>query len=164
MPQTSRVSPNHIMLEMHADLLQAAIQFNIQECAAVNSSAPNFVGCSPFSLTTGGASKQSTATSASTSSNAGATTISGDAGTSPAAYTNTQIVTATFAGSSLLTGTCSLPMFAEVTDTAQSVTQFPQVGCAENRGDCCPFDPNEYAALTKCPADYTTTAGGCCPR
>lgn len=148
-----------------ADNSQAAIQFNIQECAAVNSTAPNFVGCSPFSLTTGGTNKQSTATtSASDSGSTGAVTISGDAITIPTTYINTQITTADYAGSSLLTGSCSAPMFAQITGTAGAITQFPQVGCASNRGNCCPFNPNEYAGLTQCPADYITTAGGCCPR
>lgn len=82
----------------------------------------------------------------------------------PATYTNTQLNTANFGGSALLTGSCSVPMFAQVTQSAGSVVEFPQIGCALNRGACCPFDPSENAGLTKCPADYSTTAGACCPR
>jgi len=55
-------------------------------------------------------------------------------------------------------------MFAQVTEEAGNLIQFPQVGCALNRGACCPFDPNEYAGITKCPSDYQTTAGACCPK
>lgn len=161
--QTSKVClPSAASREL-ADNKQAAIQFNIQECAAVNSTAPNFVGCSPFSLTTGSSGRQSTTTSASASDAAGATTISGSA-TVPTGYPNSRIGTAKFAGSSLLTGTCSVPLFAQVTNSVGSTIQFPQVGCAFNRADCCPFEPELYVGITKCPTDYTTTAGACCPR
>ncbi|KAK5087042.1 hypothetical protein LTR05_004213 [Lithohypha guttulata] len=135
-------------------------KFNVQECAAVNSSAPNFVGCSPFSLTTGGTSARPASTA---STGASGSTLGGDLASIPTAYTNTRIGTASFGGNALLTGSCTVPVFAQVTETSGAVLQFPQVGCALNRGNCCPYDPSEFAGLTKCPSDYTTTAGACCP-
>ena len=129
----------------------------------MNSTAPNFVGCSPFSLTTGAAGSSKTS-SASGGASTDGTTISGDLASIPAAFTNTRIATATYAGSSLLTGSCTIPLFAQVTERAGDILEFPQVGCALNRGSCCPFDPNQYAGLTKCPADYATTSGACCPK
>jgi hypothetical protein len=49
------------------------------------------------------------------------------------------------------------------TGTMGTVTEFPQIGCSDRLESCCPFDSHENAVLTKCPADYFTTAGACCP-
>ena len=50
------------------------------------------------------------------------------------------------------------------TDSMGMVTEFAQIGCSEENEGCCPgFPSDENALLTKCPADYFTTADACCP-
>ncbi|EHY60837.1 hypothetical protein ABEF95_013740 [Exophiala dermatitidis] len=164
-----------------------AIQFNKQECAAVNETAPDFVGCSPAGLSsalasasalgvapvTGSATASSvTGTSSSLSSsspsslaNSGYLTVSGDVVPETVISQSGKTPTATFAGRPLMTGSCTVPYFAIVTNNlnAAMVTEFPAIGCSDERADCCPFDPNLNQALTRCPQDYFTTANGCCP-
>ncbi|EXJ70798.1 uncharacterized protein A1O5_05788 [Cladophialophora psammophila CBS 110553] len=151
-----------------------AIQFNKQECAAVNETAPDFVGCSPAGLSSVLASMSltqppaaSTAPPASMSSSSGnpsLTTISGDAVSETAVPTTGKPITATtFVGAPLMTGSCTVPYFAIVTDAAGGVTEFLNVGCSENRPDCCPYEYGLHAVITRCPQDYFTTASACCP-
>lgn len=153
-----------------------AIQFNQQECEAVNRTAPDFVGCSPAGLSSALASasaeqatrppfsSQSATTSISTSSSSsqGVSMITGDIVLETPA-TQTRKTTAVFAGRPLMTGSCNVPYFAIATGAAGMATQYPLVGCSDGRQDCCPFDPETNAVLTQCPQDHFTTAGACCP-
>jgi hypothetical protein len=172
----------HLLLDPTADLTKPAeaILFNIQECATVNETAPSFVGCSPLGLASsiilGPQGSNSVLTQASTISRPGISVSMGVASDSlvstltgsvePIATTqHTHFpVTATFNGeSSLLTGSCTSINFAMATDAMGRITGFPQMGCSDDLEGCCPFDSHQNAALTKCPADYSTTAGACCP-
>ena len=152
----------------------AAIQFNKQECAAVNETAPDFVGCSPaglssvlasMTLTPATPATASTATSTASSSSADSqvSTITGDIVPETAADTTGTPLTATFGGKPLMTGSCTVPYFALITGPNAMVTEFPAIGCSDERKDCCPFDQGQNAVITRCPQDYFTTASGCCP-
>jgi len=156
-----------------------AIEFNQQECSNVNETAPGFVGCSPgglssSSVTGSAASTQSPAsagtesTSSSTSAptvdpNSPVATITGAPVFEPATLNGAKPVTATFDGKPLMTGSCTVPYFAIVTDTLGATTEYPEIGCSQDRQACCPYDSFANAVITKCPQDYFTTAGGCCP-
>ncbi|KIX97395.1 uncharacterized protein Z520_06847 [Fonsecaea multimorphosa CBS 102226] len=155
-----------------------AIQFNKQECASVNETAPDFVGCSPAGLSSALASmslSQTTpaagttsippaSTSSSSSSNPSLTTLSGDPVSETADATTGKPVTVTaFVGAPLMTGSCTVPYFVITTDAAGMVTEYPNVGCSEDRPECCPYEYGLNAAITRCPQDYFTTASACCP-
>ncbi|KAL9115096.1 MAG: hypothetical protein Q9227_000890 [Pyrenula ochraceoflavens] len=137
--------------------------YNLKTCATVNETAPSFVGCSGSQ--SGAAS--SFITSASGSSKASANplvaTVTGAVESQLTSFIGSTPVTATFAGQSILTGSCTIPYFAMVTDSMGMITEFPEIGCSHDMEGCCPYDSHQNAVLTKCPADYTTTAGGCCP-
>lgn len=142
-----------------------AIQFNQDECSKVNRTAPAFVGCSPLNLTSVGGGQSSKQTTLSTQTSSGTSvvsTISGSVVEEPPAFSGPS-VTASFAGAPLLTGTCSNPFFALVTDAAGAAIEHPAVGCGPNRQSCCPFPYGSNARLSRCPQDYFTTSGGCCP-
>ncbi|KAG8530925.1 uncharacterized protein KY384_004282 [Bacidia gigantensis] len=47
---------------------------------------------------------------------------------------------ATFAGRSLLTGSCTSPQFALVTTGDGGFLEYPVIGCSNLSPDCCPFD------------------------
>jgi hypothetical protein len=179
-PQTSKVCIlGPLLVSSRSDNLLEAILFNIQECATVNETAPSFVGCSPLGLTSsiilgsqgsGLASTHASTMASSTvsmdmgmSSNSLVSTITGPV--NPIATLDTRsTITATFNGRSpLLIGTCTSVNFAMATDSTGTVTEFPQIGCSDQLEGCCPFDSHENAVLTRCPADYFTTAGACCP-
>ncbi|KAL9101692.1 MAG: hypothetical protein Q9163_003078 [Psora crenata] len=71
---------------------------------------------------------------------------------------------ATFTGKSILTGSCTQPQFALVTmSNGGNFLEYPWLGCSYLFPDCCPFDLRVGGQLSVCPADYTTTSGGCCP-
>lgn len=70
---------------------------------------------------------------------------------------------ASFEGRPLLTGSCSQPYFAQVTDPFGEVTRFPAVGCSNKYANCCPFDFRQNAVISRCPQDYFTTNQACCP-
>ncbi|KIX05173.1 uncharacterized protein Z518_06045 [Rhinocladiella mackenziei CBS 650.93] len=152
-----------------------AIQFNKQECAAVNDTAPDFVGCSPAGLSSALASASadpvisatiSTAvstTSTSSSIDSHFSTIDGDVVPEQTIVSRGKPITATFAGRPLMTGSCTIPYFAIVTVANGQMTEFPAVGCSDERADCCPYDQGANAYITKCPRDYFTTASACCP-
>ena len=142
----------------------------MQTCQSVGESAPAFVGCSPGGLTSAvivgaGASTTTGAASKPVSTSTMSmfvTTVSGPveqltslAGSMP--------VTATYAGNALLSGSCTTPYFAMVTDSTGQITEFLEIGCSPNRRGCCPYDSHQNAVITKCPSDYFTTAGACCP-
>ena len=167
------------MLHINIDSSIEAIQFNIETCASVNESAPAFVGCSPLGLASSvilgsqGTSLSSTQASAGSSSSISTNvtptnslptiTITG-VGSVLTDYIGATPVTVTYNGNALLTGTCTVPFFAVVTDSSGDVIQFPEIGCSHDQEGCCPFqDSHENAILTKCPQDYFTTAGACCP-
>ncbi|KAK4941385.1 hypothetical protein LTR10_018654 [Elasticomyces elasticus] len=153
-----------------------AIQFNQQECEAVNESAPNFVGCSPAGLSSVLASLSSeTATEAATSAvvstttssmsalNTSFSTITGNVVTETAVATTAKPATAAFSGRPLMTGSCTVPYFAMVTGSNNVATEFPVVGCSDGRSDCCPNQEETNAEITECPSDYFTTSSACCP-
>ncbi|KIV98201.1 hypothetical protein PV10_01878 [Exophiala mesophila] len=153
-----------------------AIQFNQQECEAVNETAPNFVGCSPAGLSSAlsSASAEQAATrgsgslapfnpATSSASISGVLTITGDVVKDNAPTQTGRRTTANFEGRPLMTGSCVVPYFAIATNPGGAVIEYPAVGCSDGRKDCCPFDPAEDAVLTRCPQDHFTTAGGCCP-
>ncbi|ETI26817.1 hypothetical protein G647_10262 [Cladophialophora carrionii CBS 160.54] len=159
--------------ECNASEQALAIQFNKEECANVNETAPDFVGCSPAGLSSALASMSitfsPTASSSVTSSTSGSvnpsiTTLSGDPISETAANpTGKQITITTYAGAPLMTGSCTVPHFAVVTDPVGRVTAFPEVGCSPDRPDCCPFPDGLNGAISRCPQDYFTTANACCP-
>ncbi|OAP55810.1 hypothetical protein AYL99_09962 [Fonsecaea erecta] len=151
-----------------------AIQFNKQECAAVNETAPDFVGCSPAGLSSALASMSLTqapaapspspASTSSPSVNPSVTTISGNPESETAAPTSGKQITATaFVGAPLMTGSCTVPYFAIITDATGKVTEYPNIGCSEDRPDCCPYEYGLNAVIPRCPQDYFTTANACCP-
>lgn len=157
-------------------IISVAIQFNQQECEAVNETAPNFVGCSPAGLSsalssasaeqaaTRGAGSLAPFNPATTSSSvSGVLTITGDVVKDNAPTQAGKRTTANFEGRPLMTGSCVVPYFAIATNVGGAVIEYPAVGCSDGRKDCCPFDPAEDAVLTRCPQDHFTTAGGCCP-
>jgi hypothetical protein len=148
-----------------ADHMTVAIQFNQDECSKVNRTAPGFVGCSPLNLTSLAGDQQRTQTTLSTQVSAVTSLISTVAGsvvTKPTAFSGASS-TATFAGAPLLTGICSNPFFAVVTQSPGNVVEYPAVGCGPNRQMCCPFPYGSNARISRCPQDYFTTSGGCCP-
>jgi hypothetical protein len=180
-PRTSKVCTSLLScFKSRSNYLPEAILFNIQECATVNETAPSFVGCSPLGLTSsvilGSQGLGSVSTHASIlpsttmsmnmgmGSNSLVSTISGPVNSIAASYDTHSTITATFNGkNSLLTGSCISVNFAMATDAMGMVTEFPQIGCSDQLEGCCPYDSHENAVLTKCPADYFTTAGACCP-
>jgi hypothetical protein len=104
-----------------------------------------------------------------------ASTITGDVTGLVTSYLESTGATAVFTGNRLLTGTCTLPYFALV--TGDEFVEFPQIGCAGDREECCPFNFLENALLSVCPQDYSTVtfagvasagsaaanSSGCCP-
>lgn len=179
--RTSKVrKPTLICFQIKSNNFKEAILFNIEECATVNETAPSFVGCSPLGLTSsiilgsqgsGSVSTHAFTMSSSTmsvnmgmGSNSLVSTVTGPVESVAAKPDTHTLITATFNGrSSLLTGTCTHINFAMATDAMGMVTEFPQIGCSDQFEGCCPYDSHQNAALTRCPADYTTTAGACCP-
>lgn len=164
--------PDKLVLTM-----PVAIQFNKQECDAVNQTAPDFVGCSPAGLSSAlasasaeqatrppfGSTSASASTSTTSSSSSGVSVVTGDVVLeSPPTQTGKR-TTADFAGRPLMTGSCTVPYFAIASGAPGMATQYPVIGCSDGREDCCPFDPATNAVLTRCPQDHFTTAGGCCP-
>ncbi|KAJ9605609.1 hypothetical protein H2200_010266 [Cladophialophora chaetospira] len=166
--------------DINPEIMLVAIQFNKEECANVNETAPDFVGCSPGGLSSvlqsmsltfsqaGSASTASVSTASSTASsgsvNPSISTLTGDAISETAAISTSKPVTITsFAGAPLMTGSCTVPHFAIVTDAMGKVTEFPEIGCSPDRPDCCPFPDGLNAYITRCPQDYFTTASACCP-
>lgn len=157
--------------------MPVAIQFNKQECEAVNETAPDFVGCSPAGLSSAlssasaeqatrasfGSASATAGTSATSSSPSGVSIITGDVVSEFPPTQTAKRLTADFAGRPLMTGGCNVPYFAVATGAPGMVTQYPIIGCSDGRQDCCPFDPSANAVLTRCPQDHFTTAGGCCP-
>ncbi|ETN37739.1 uncharacterized protein HMPREF1541_07362 [Cyphellophora europaea CBS 101466] len=142
-----------------------AIQFNQDECSKVNKTAPAFVGCSPLNLTSVGGSQASTQTTLSTQTSSGTSlvsTVTGSIVTEPPSFSGAT-VTASFGGAPLLTGTCSNPYFALVTNAAGTTIQYPAVGCGPHQQSCCPYSFGSNARISRCPQDYFTTSGGCCP-
>src|SRR5271154_114546 len=169
-----------LVLKNKPNNLLEAILFNIQECATVNETAPSFVGCSPLGLTSsiilgplgsGSASTKALAMSSSTmsvnmgmGSNSLVSTVTGPVDSIATSNDSGSPITASFDGKrSLLTGSCTNINFAMATGAMGMVTEFPQIGCSDRLEGCCPFDSHENAVLTKCPADYFTTASACCP-
>ena len=150
---------------------QGAIAFNIATCKTVNESAPNFVVCSPgvstpvFSLDAVSLTLQSVEPPEVTPSttNSLLSTVTGRIEAALTTLIGTAPTVATFDGRPLLTGACSQPFFAQVTDLFGDITQFPAVGCSNKYSTCCPFEFRQNAVITKCPQDYTTTAEACCP-
>ena len=156
-----------------------AILFNIEQCASVNETAPNFVGCSPLgvtgsavlsfqpgTLTTFSTKTTSNSMSGMSGTDTGGSLVSIVTGKTESALTTfsgSVPVTAIFNGAALLTGSCSVPYFAQVTDSMGVITEYPEIGCTHNQEGCCPFDSHENAVLSKCPSDYFTTSGACCP-
>jgi hypothetical protein len=142
-----------------------AIQFNQEECSKVGKQAPAFVGCSPLNLTalpSGSGSTPTTLQTQTSASNSLVSTITGDVVTEPPSFSGAT-GTATFGGAPLLTGTCSNPYFAVVTNSAGSSWEYPAVGCGPDRQSCCPYPYGSNSKITRCPQDYFTTSGGCCP-
>ena len=166
------------MRKRDTDSLPAAIQFEIQTCNAVNETAPDTVGCSTSglssvisfntaTLTSTGPSTMSTDTSISmdmsTATGVLVTTVSGNVTVESSILSGAPTITATWGTKALLTGSCTVPGFAAVTENSGIVTEFPEIGCAPGREDCCPFDSQDNGVLTECPEDYFTTSGACCP-
>ncbi|KAJ9494095.1 hypothetical protein H2202_010402 [Exophiala xenobiotica] len=165
----------HISSDLVLNQQATAIQFNKQECAAVNETAPDFVGCSPAGLssalasmslsqiTTAGSSTASSATTTSSSVNPLLSTITGNVITEMPPMSTSRTPTATFAGRPLMTGSCTVPYFAFVTGSNNEVIEYPAIGCSDQRPDCCPYEPGTNALITQCPQDYFSTASACCP-
>jgi hypothetical protein len=111
---------------------------------------------------------------------------------SPAAPAPNPIVslpTSTYTGQALLTAACAIPLYTAIPQSDGSYIAAPVVGCAEQNPQCCPSlsqgsnapavatasiipfseaNPAIVSALNAaplilCPADYTSTAGSCCP-
>ena len=154
-----------------------AITFNQQECGSVGETAPGFVGCSPSSLTSivglGTAASiismmPSTPITTTTSSsiNPLISTLTGSIDSHFGWETVKGIhpTTVAFAARPLLVSSCTVPNFAMVTDATNLTYLYPEVGCSNLRGDCCPYNAHEFAILPECPLDYFTTASACCPR
>lgn len=90
-------------------------------------------------------------------------------------YLESTGATAVFTGHPLLTGSCTSPYFALI--TGDESVEFPQIGCAGDHEECCPFNFRENALLSVCPQDYSTvtfagaasvgsapaSSSGCCP-
>lgn len=93
-------------------------------------------------------------------------TVSGDIVTIPTSYLS-QPATLTTTVPSLLTGTCTDPYFADVTNAAGVVLRYPQIGCSPERLDCCPFTFQDNISLAVCEADHSKVVRGsytaCCP-
>ncbi|KAH0829613.1 hypothetical protein FOPE_10363 [Fonsecaea pedrosoi] len=160
--------------QCNSDEQALAIQFNKQECTAVNETAPDFVGCSPAGLSSALASMSLTppaaapstqpASTSSSSSNPSISTISGEpVSETPEPTAGKPITAASFVGAPLMTGSCTVPYFAIATDAAGRVTEYPNVGCSPDRPDCCAYEYGLNALITRCPQDYFTTASACCP-
>lgn len=111
---------------------------------------------------------------------------------SPAAPAPNPIVslpTSTYTGQALLTAACAIPLYTAIPQSDGSYIAAPVVGCAQQNPQCCPSlsqgsnaptittasiipfseaNPAIVSALNAaplilCPADYTSTAGSCCP-
>jgi hypothetical protein len=184
--QISRVSHSQYLAVFQANPWTEAILFNQQECESVGETAPGFVGCSPFSLSSFvGLGSSATTMAPSTFTSTPATTSTAppnpllstvstrtDSDFGWDTVTGLQPSTVSFLQRSVLTGSCTMPNFAIVTNTANSSSGtsvvdtflFAEVGCSNLRGDCCPFPSHEFAIMPECPLDYFTTADGCCPR
>jgi hypothetical protein len=173
MQKNKLVSEGHLVYMRWPNPGIVAIQFNQDECYKVNRTAPGFVGCSPLSISLSNPppnsgnpttlSTQTTQTTQTTSSNSLVYTISGRVVTEPPTFSGATIA-ASFGGAPLLTGTCSSPYYALVTSAAGlGQVQFPAVGCGPDHQGCCPFPYGSNARLSRCPQDYFTTSGGCCP-
>lgn len=150
---------------VQTDVQAVAIEFNQNECSKVNRTAPAFVGCSPLnisSLTNAQPNPVTTLSTQTSFQNTQISTVSGTGVTEPPAFSGAT-TTASFAGAPLLTGTCSNPYFAVVTNSAGVGTEFPAIGCGPDRPECCPFPFGSNARLSRCPQDYFTTSAGCCP-
>lgn len=72
-------------------------------------------------------------------------------------------VTAGYGGEPLLTGSCTIPQLASITERTGLLTEYPEIGCSPDRPECCPYPFADNVYLTECPHDYYTTLGGCCP-
>lgn len=140
--------------------------------------APGFVGCSPFSLSSFvGLGSSATTMAPSTLSSAPAmtatavanpfiSTLTGSTDTDFGWETVSKIhpTTIAFAQRPLLTGSCTVPNFALATNAANVSYLYPEVGCSNLRQECCPYNAHEFVILPECPVDYVTTASACCPR
>ena len=140
--------------------------------------APGFVGCSPFSLSSFvGLGSQATTMAPSTLSSEPATTTTAVPTTLVSTITGStdsdfgwetvsglHPSTIVFSQRPLLTGSCTVPNFALATNAANMSYLYPEVGCSNLRQDCCPYNAHEFAILPECPVDYFTTSGACCPR
>ena len=99
------------------------------------------------------------------------------------------IPTTSYTGQALLTAACAVPEFTAFPLNDGSYLAAPLIGCAQQNPQCCPslseiqnVSPTPAASiiplseansaivsalsaapLTLCPADYTSTAGNCCP-
>ena len=150
---------------MSTNIREAAANFNSQVCGNVNVTSEFFVGC-PSETTTdarGSTTTILTNSAGQTVSNQASPTDS-NAGTieaGPSVATTGPV--ATFTGKSLLTGTCTMPQIAAITQDAGNVIEYPWVGCSTEDPDCCPFDVNVGGRLSICPHDYFTTSKACCP-
>lgn len=160
------------------NLFAEAILFNQQECESVGETAPGFVGCSPFSLSSFAtvetmantmpvSTLSTTATTTTpTTLNPFLSTISGSTDTDFGWETVKGLhpTTVSFSQRPLLISSCTVPNFAMVTNAANESYLYPEVGCSNEREDCCPYNAHEFAILPECPVDYFTTENGCCPR
>lgn len=93
-------------------------------------------------------------------------TVSGSVVSIPTSY-GTQTATDTMPLSPLLNGSCTTPFFADVSNAGGVVIRYPQVGCAPQQQNCCPYAFQDRVLLTACPPDYSSVARGtysaCCP-
>ena len=102
--------------------------------------------------------------------------ISYTTGVAPASSTYPR--TSNYSTGSILVGHCTIAEY-ELLDGGPTVYYAPVVGCGDNRPDCCPSAGGETATsdalnpawaganqafMTRCPDDYYSTAGGCCPK
>ena len=153
---TSRVSDMTIFRNLLLiAYIAEAVSFNVNLCARVNVTIPNFLGC------------------AVTSTSAGITAVSTTQGQTSTGILPTFTVTpviissgasaVTYNGGSLLTGTCTSAQFASATLVGGAILQYPWEGCARSNPGCCPFNVAQPGPLNVCPSDYFTTSGACCP-
>jgi hypothetical protein len=76
----------------------------------------------------------------------------------------------------LLTGTCATPDYTILSVVSTAGIWAQVVGCVNERPDCCPYSINtggpgafpgaalaSQATLHRCPEDYASVSGGCCP-
>lgn len=131
-----------------------AVSFNVNLCNRVNVTIPNFLGCA---VTGSAGSLGATVTQGQTSA---ANTITGVGSVVTIAST---APVAKFTGGALLTGACSSTMYASATLGSGTILEYPWEGCSFDNPKCCPFDVEQPAPLSVCPADYSSTSGACCP-